>query len=150
VKVCYNYYSFCYMMMNEQLLMFKRKSNHIGHKSLLCCASKPNTKNVKMIIFQLKDADNVNRKQNLSMQTYPPWIIFNHDIFIAFFFRLHLLDSDVQSKTPHATLKGFTYINLLVQIASTKLSSFSICANALCGMNSSPQNANDVQQCVKG
>jgi hypothetical protein len=32
-------------------------------------------KMLKRIRFQLKDADNVNRKQNLSMQTYPPWII---------------------------------------------------------------------------
>jgi hypothetical protein len=31
-------------------------------------------KMLKRIRFQLKDADNVNRKQNLSMQTYP-WII---------------------------------------------------------------------------
>jgi hypothetical protein len=44
VIICCNYYNFCYMMMNEQLTMFKHKSNYINHKSLFCCALKPNTK----------------------------------------------------------------------------------------------------------
>jgi len=75
--VCYSYYNFCCMMMNEQMTNRKHKSNHIGHKSFLYCASKPDTKKMlkKNYIFQFKDVNNVNIKNNLSMQTYHPWII---------------------------------------------------------------------------
>jgi hypothetical protein len=83
-------------MMNEQLLMFKLNQITLATKASFVVLQNLTQKMLKWIIFQLKDANNVNRKQNLSMQTCPPWIISNHDIFIAFFFQLHLLDSDVQ------------------------------------------------------
>jgi hypothetical protein len=44
------------MMMNEQLTMFKCKSNWISHKNISYCASKLSTqKKLKQIKFQLKE-----------------------------------------------------------------------------------------------
>jgi hypothetical protein len=42
--VCCSYYGFCRMLMSEQSMVLKCKSNCIDHKSFLSCASKPSTK----------------------------------------------------------------------------------------------------------
>jgi hypothetical protein len=53
---------------------------------------------LKQIKVQLKDANNVNRKKGLSMQTNHPWIIFESwyfDVASISFVELYLLDFDV-------------------------------------------------------
>jgi len=99
------------MMMNEQLTMFKCKSNWNSHKNISYCASKLSTqKMLKQIKFQLKDANNVNSKKQFKYANIPSMNNFEIMIFdiVSFFFvQLHLLDSNVQSRIPHATLKGF-------------------------------------------
>jgi hypothetical protein len=89
--VYYNYYIFCYMMMNEQLTMFKCKSNWNSHKNISYCASKLSTqKTLKQIKFQLKDANNVNSKKQFKYANIPSMNNFEIMIFdiVSFFFCL--------------------------------------------------------------
>ncbi len=75
------------------------------------------------------------------MEIYRPWMISESwylDIASISLTRLHLLDSNVQFQAPHASFKSFVLATLLARIVSTRFSSFSRRAHALCGMNPTP------------
>ncbi len=75
------------------------------------------------------------------MEIYRPWMISKSwylDIASISLTWFRLLDFNVQFWAPHASFKGFAWAILLAQIVSTRLSSFSRRAHALCGMNPTP------------
>lgn len=108
--IFYSYYGFCYMMMSEQLIMFKCKLNCISHKNLFFCASKLSlTKKNHRVIFQLKDENNVKTWNKLNMQIYDQWLISKSWYFdiASNFVQLRLVDFDVQFHASHAILRAF-------------------------------------------
>ncbi len=70
--LCYNFYSFCYMVMSKYLTMFERKSNCICNKSLLYCAPKPNTRKQKYILHSNVKMQIMFLKIYISMEIYCP------------------------------------------------------------------------------
>jgi hypothetical protein len=78
------------MMMGEKLVVLKYKPNHIHHKGLFYCASKPTlTKEQINIMIQLEDKTNVkNNKLNVCK-------LINHE---SFFPGQNLLRCTIQNK----------------------------------------------------
>ncbi len=121
--------------------MLKCKSNCICNKILFCYALKPNIRKQKNKLHSNVKMQTMLKKRSISMEIYCPWMISESwylDIASISLTRLHLLDSNLQFWTPHATFKGLAQAILLAWIVSTKFSSFSRCAHALCGMNPTP------------
>ncbi len=110
-------------------------------------------KMLKWIRFQLKDVDNVNRKQNLSMQTYPSWIISKSWYFDYFFFFLvAFIGFQCPTLNTPCNFEGFYIPNFACSNCFNKVVIFFKLRPCTLWDEPQPpcQNANDVQQCVKG